>query len=101
MLELFVGAAFIGTIFVGTAFVTFTDPSHVITESPIILLKSLLFALVYAVGFQRQCFSGTYFFVFLHLHRNLLLFHFWFELHFLPSNLHFQSHDICFVDVFD
>ena len=53
MLEFFVGAVFIGKIFVGTAAVTFTDPSHVITESPIILLKSLLFALVYVVGFQR------------------------------------------------
>ena len=31
----------------------------------------------------------------------LSLFHFWFEFHFLPSNLPLHSHDICFVNVFD
>ena len=38
---------------------------------------------------------------FLQSHQHLLLFHFWFRLHFLLSNLHLQSHDICFVNVFD
>ena len=37
---------------------------------------------------------------FLHWHRHLSLFHYWSELHFLPSNLHLHSHDICFVNVF-
>ena len=39
-------------------------------------------------------------FLFLHLHQHLSLFHFWFELHFLLSNLHLHSHGICFANVF-
>ena len=41
------------------------------------------------------------FFLFLHSHRHLLLFHLSFELHFLSLNLHLHSHYICFVNVFD
>ena len=34
-------------------------------------------------------------------HQHLSLFHHWSELHFLPSNLHLQSHGISFVNIFD
>ena len=34
---------------------------------------------------------------FLHSHRNLFLFSFWSDLHFLPSNLHLHSHDMFFL----
>ena len=37
----------------------------------------------------------------LHSHQHLSLFHQWFELNFLPSNLYLHSHDICFTNVFD
>ena len=37
----------------------------------------------------------------LHSHWHLLLFHHWFKFHFLSSNLHFHSHDISFINVFD
>ena len=33
------------------------------------------------------------------LDQHLSLFHFWFDLHFLPSNLHLHLHDTCFVNV--
>ena len=46
-------------------------------------------------------FTCIAFFWFLHSHRHLPLFRFWSELHLLPSNLHFDSHDICFVNIFD
>ena len=39
--------------------------------------------------------------MFLHSYQYLLLFHNRFELHFVPSNLHLNSHERCFVDVFD
>ena len=38
---------------------------------------------------------------FLHSHQHLSLFHHWFELYFLPSNLHLQTHDVCFAHAFD
>ena len=38
--------------------------------------------------------------MFLHLHQHLSLFHFGFELYFLPSNLHSHLHDSCFVNIF-
>ena len=34
------------------------------------------------------------------LHWLLLLFHFWFELHFLSSSLHLKSHEIGFLNIF-
>ena len=34
-------------------------------------------------------------------HTTLSLFHFWFKLHFLPSNLHLYSADTPFVNVYD
>ena len=43
-----------------------------------------------------QCSFG-----FLYSHQHLSLFHFWLKLHFLPSNLHSNLHDICFVNVLD
>ena len=39
--------------------------------------------------------------MFLHSHQHLLLFHFRFELHFLPSNLHLHLHDMSLVEIFD
>ena len=47
-------------------------------------------------SFLHTCFLGL-----LHSHRHLLLFHFWFDFHFLPWNLLLHSHDTCFVNVFD
>ena len=35
-----------------------------------------------------------------HIHRHSSLFHFWFKLHFLLSNLQSHLHNICFVNVF-
>ena len=32
---------------------------------------------------------------------HLLLFYHWFDLHFVPSNLHLHLHEICSVNVFD
>ena len=52
--------------------------------------------------FQMQSFSHTRCFLgFLNSHQHLSIFHFWSELHILPSNLHLLSHDICFVNFFD
>ena len=75
--------------------------SHVTSESPMILLKYLPISQAHVLGFQTYSFSHTYFIGFLHSHRHNSLFHFLFELHFLLSNLHLQSHEICFVIVFD
>ena len=36
----------------------------------------------------------------LHSHWHLLLFQFWFELHFIASNLHLHLHEICLINVF-
>ena len=44
--------------------------------------------------------SRCFFFLFLHSHWHLLSLQFWFELHFLPSKLHLDLHDICFVFCF-
>ena len=38
---------------------------------------------------------------FTHTHWHLLLSQHWFDLHFVSSNLHLHSHEICFVTVFD
>ena len=46
-------------------------------------------------------FGHTMLFWIFTLGQHLSLFRFWFELHFLPSNLHLHSHDICFVNAFD
>ena len=35
------------------------------------------------------------------MHQHLSPFHFRSELHFFPPNLHIQSHDLCFVKIFD
>ena len=68
----------IGTIFIGTGFVSSITLSHVINE----LLHTLC-----SSGFLQS--------------QQYLLFHSWFELYFLPSNLHSHLHDVCFVKVFD
>ena len=73
--------------------------SHLITESSIILAKYLPSLKIHVAGFQIYFFSHML--CLLHSRRHLLLFNHWFELHFLPSNLHFHSRDICLVNVFD
>ena len=80
--------AFLWLKFAGIVCVSSIISSKVITESSIIFAKYLPFLQVYVAGFQIKCFSHTWqFFGFLHSHQHLSLFYFWFELHFLPSNL--------------
>ena len=85
---------FIEIVFVGTVFVISVISSLVMAESSIILPICLTF-------FQYNLFhTQDVFFLFLKSHQHISLFYFWFEL-FLPSNLHFYSHDMCLVYVFD
>ena len=80
--------------FVGTGSVSSIISSHVITKSSIMLSKYLLFLQIHVAGFQIDSFSYTpCVFAFSHSHQDLSLFQFWFELHFLPSNLHLHSCD--------
>ena len=85
---------FFGIVFVGNVSVI----SHVITESPI-LLPYLPLSKVYVIGFQKQFFTST-FSQTLHWHWHLLLFYFWLELYFVPSNLDLHSQNTGFVNVF-
>ena len=68
--------------FVGLGFVSSIISSQVSTKPSIILAKYLLFLQLHVAGFGH-----------------LLLFHFWFELHFLPSNLLLHLHDVSFISV--
>ena len=76
---------------------------HVITESPIILPNYLPFSQVHVLTRIINIFFYTLdvFLAFFTHVKLLSLFYFRFELHFLPSNLHVRSHDICFVNAFD
>ena len=86
---------FFGIVFVGNVSVI----SHAITESPIILPKYLPLSKAYVIGFQIQFFTST-FSQTLHWHWHLLLFYFWLELYFVPSNLDLHSQNTGFVNVF-
>ena len=88
--------------FVGTFFFCVLILSHKVTELPVIILSYLPFSQIHVAGFQMLSFLHTLcFFKFLHPHQHLSLFHFSFELHCLPSNLHSHLHDICFVNIFN
>ena len=63
------------------------------------IAKYLPFSQLHVAEFQIKSFS--YILCFLRSHQLLSLFHFGFQLYFLPSNLYFHSHDISFVNVFD
>ena len=71
---------------------------QIIVKSPIILAKCFPFSQIHLLGFQTYSFLHTW--IFLHSHQHLFLFHNWFELHFLPSNLLLYSPEICFVNVY-
>ena len=43
---------------------------------------------------------GVLLFFFLHSHSHLSLFHFCFELHFLPLNFYLHLHEVCFMNFF-
>ena len=80
--------------FVETVFVSSIISSHVMTESSITLAKYFSFSQRHVTGVQIGYFLHTLcFFRFLHCYRHLLLFHFWFELYFLPLHLHLHSND--------
>ena len=67
---------------------------HSITEVSAILFKYLLFSQIHVVGWNYNLFC-TYDNFYIHI--DVLLFHYWFELHVVLLNLHLQSHAICFV----
>ena len=71
--------------------------SYIINESSIIPAKYFSLSQLQEAGLQTQSFSHIW--CFLHSHRHLLLSHNWFNLHFVSSNLHFHSHEICFVNI--
>ena len=84
---------FAGTVFVIILFVPSTISLHVITESWTML----------SVIFKTICSKIPFLYTFIlhsHLHRHLPLFHFWFELHFLPPNFHLHSNVYFFRNVF-
>ena len=85
---------FVGTVFVKIVFVVSIISSHVITESSIILHTFLPFSQLHIAGLQISLSHTRWVFWVLHSHRHLLLIYFWFELHFIPSNLHLHSQDI-------
>ena len=68
---------------------------HVIEQS-IILPKHLASSKAHLAGFKKQTF-----FRLLHWHQHLLLFQFWFKLHFLSWNVYQHLNDICIFKVFD
>ena len=79
-------------LFVGMVFIVSIISPHVIIESTITLSVHLLFL-------QTQVLNNFFCtHVFLNSHRYLSLFHFRFELHFIPSNLHLYSHGICLLE---
>ena len=73
--------------------------SQITTESSIILAKYFSFLKLH--GKVMQVWSFLQIWSFLHSHQHVSLFHFPFELHFLPLNLHSHLHDIYFVKLFD
>ena len=71
-------------------FVISIIPSHVITESPILVSIDLPFSQVHVLEIEILFFSCTrYFLRYLHRH----LFQFWFELHLISLNFHLHLHD--------
>ena len=50
---------------------------------------------------NKNIFHTQFCHIVLHSHGHLSLFHFWFELHFLLSNLYLHLHDTCFFNVFN
>ena len=69
-----------------------------------VINNTWIFFTIFATTFSKIpniIFFAHMFFRFFHSHQHLPLFHVWFELLFLPSNLHLHLHDICFVNVFD
>ena len=105
-IQIFVEVTFVGTVsirllFVGTVFVSSIMSSHIITESSIILAMYLPFLQLHTSWFQIQSFAHVLsFFEYFHTHRYLSLFHFWFKLHFIESNLHSHLHNGCFASLF-
>ena len=93
---------FVRIVFIASSYdLTFASIilSHLITESCMIFAKYLSLLKLHVMGFQIYFFTLTL--CFSHTHQHLLLFHFWFELHFLPSGLHLHLHDKCFFNIFD
>ena len=82
----FVKVNFVRTVFLEVFLVVSLVSSHITTESSIILPTYLPFLQLQVEGFQKWRFSHARCpFRSSHSHWQLLLFHFWFELHFLLS----------------
>ena len=88
---------FVETVFVSLSFDLASASivsARVITESSVILVKYLPFFPPHKA--TLQILSLLHIWCFLHSHQHLSLFHFWYELNILPSNLHLHSHISCF-----
>ena len=94
----FFSLKFVGIVFISLLYSSITS-SHIITEPSKILAKYFRFSQIHVLGFQTYSFLHVL--CFLHSHRHLLLFHHWFDLYYLSSNLHLHLHEICFVNVFN
>ena len=89
---------FLGKVFISSSY-DFINSSQIIAESSIILPNFFSFSQIHVLRFHTYSFSHTW--CSLHSHWHLSLFHHRFYLHFVWSNFHLHSHEICFVNVLD
>ena len=75
-------------------FLSFKISSHVIADSSSIRIAN------YSPFFTTTCIKIRNI-TFTHKHQHLSLFHLWFQLHFLPSNLHLHLPVISFIKIFN
>ena len=104
----YIGKVSVGTIFVGTdvfeiAFISSVISSQVITELPTILAKYCPFLQLHVAGFQKYIFCTHD--VLLHFYTHIRIycysnFYFNYILYHIKK-LHLNSHDMCFVNIFD
>ena len=96
----FFSLKFVGIVFISSSY-DFITLSQIIVESSIILSKYFPFLQIHSLQVQLHYKYIHIHEIFLHSHQHLLLFHHWFKLQSLLSNLHLHLHDISFVNVFD
>ena len=84
-------------------FVSSIISSYVTTELPIILLHIYHFCNYILHDSKHNRFlTFNFFFFYFYIYSDAYCYsHFWFDLHFLLSNLHTHLHDIYFANVFD
>ena len=64
--------------------------SHISSHSLVHVLCFILSYFLYTCCFRFSIFASP-----------IIVVLFWFKLHFVPSNIHFQSYNVCFTDSFD